>query len=77
MMSDGSRLPGLGALVGAAVALLLLLAVAVALARVDGSAVKALAAAWLVALPVLGVGSLGGWLLGLGARALVGARRRR
>lgn len=57
---------------GAAVAAAGLLAVAIILGREPGSALKAIVAVWLAALPVLGLGALVGWLL----EAMIGATAR-
>jgi formate/nitrite transporter FocA (FNT family) len=53
----------MGTLLGAAGAAVILLLAAALLTREPGSALKSIIAVWLVALPVLGLGTLCGWLL--------------
>lgn len=63
-----------GATLGTLVASALLVILALIVAPESGSALKSLVAVWLAALPILGLGALCGWLIGLG---FAGNRRSR
>ena len=66
-----------GALAGAAIAAILLLVLVIVLGGEPGSALKAAAAVWLAALPILGLGALGGWIVAVGASSRRRAVRQR
>jgi hypothetical protein len=56
-------------LLGASAGLIVLVVLAGLLTREPGSALKSVVAVWLVALPVLGLGALCGWLVAAAYRA--------